>query len=86
MSVRLDIKVIPKSRHQRLEFQGNALKIWLQAPPSDGRANDELIEILAKKLGVPGWRVEIVAGFTSRNKKVDILGVNLEEIEKILSS
>jgi len=40
--------------------------------------------MLADKLRIPKSSVEIVSGFSSRNKIVDILGVTAEDIEKIL--
>ena len=81
---KIAIRVIPKSRHQKLKFEGDTLKVWVQSPPIEGRANDELIEVLAKNLKVSKIAIAIVSGFSSKNKLVDIVGVNLEELKKSL--
>lgn len=51
---------------------GDALKVRLAAPPVDGKANDELIRFLAGAFGVPRQQVELIAGSTSRSKRVRI--------------
>ena len=58
-------------------LHGEALKIRLAAPPVDGKANDCLIAFLAKRLGVPKSRVALVAGETSRAKRVRVAGVTV---------
>lgn len=81
---KIAIRVIPKSRHQKLKFDGDTLKVWVNAPPIEGRANDELVEILAKYLKISKINIAIIAGFSSKNKLVDIVGVNVEELKKSL--
>ena len=56
-------------------IHGEALKIRLAAPPVDGKANEALIAFVAKTLGVPKSRVELVSGQTSRAKRVRVAGV-----------
>ena len=50
------------------------LKARVRAAPHDGAANDALVRLLAKTLGVPPGRVEIAAGATSRIKRVTVVG------------
>jgi uncharacterized protein (TIGR00251 family) len=50
------------------------LKVRVRAAPSDGEANAALGRVLAKALGVPLSRVEIVGGAASRIKRVEISG------------
>ena len=59
---------------------GEALKIRLNAPPVDGKANDALIAFLADRLGVPKARVVLEAGQTSRSKRVRVVGVAAEAV------
>lgn len=59
---------------------GEALKIRLNAPPVDGKANDALIAFLAERLGVPKARVVLEAGQTSRSKRVRVVGVTAEAV------
>ncbi|MFN3884964.1 MAG: DUF167 domain-containing protein [Rhodocyclaceae bacterium] len=63
---------------------GDALKIRLAAPPVDGKANDALIDFLAKKLGAGRTAVEIIGGQTSRAKRVRIAGVGAEDVRAAL--
>jgi uncharacterized protein (TIGR00251 family) len=50
------------------------LKVRVRAAPSDGEANAALGRVLAKALGVPPSRVDIVGGATSRIKRVEVSG------------
>ena len=81
---RVSVKVIPKSGRSELKMVGKSLKIWLKSAPADGKANEELVRMLADKLRIPRASVEIVSGFSSRNKIVDISGISGKDIEKIL--
>jgi len=65
-------------------IHGDALKIRLQAPPVDGKANQALIIWLAETLGCPKNRIELIRGQTSRHKT---LAVNAgERIEAIIAT
>ena len=57
-----------------------AVKIALQAPPVDGRANEALIAFLAEKLGLPRARLSLIAGAGSRSKVVRITGLGAAEV------
>ncbi len=62
---------------------GEALKIRLAAPPTDGKANDCLIGFLAEVLGVPRAQVELLGGATSRFKRVRVRNVAADMIERL---
>lgn len=55
---------------------GTALKITLNAPPVDGKANAALCEFVAKKCGIAKSLVSVVAGEISRDKTVFVNGVS----------
>ena len=57
----------------------------LAAPPERGRANDDLVELLATTLRVGRGCIRLVAGTTSRDKVVEVEGLTLEEVERLLS-
>lgn len=63
---------------------GNFLKVTLNAPPVDGKANAALCEFLAKKCGVPKSSVNVVSGDTSRDKTIFIPGVEPEDAAQAL--
>jgi hypothetical protein len=61
------------------------LKIAVQAPPVEGRANSALIAFLAETFGLPKSKVEIVSGELSRSKVFLLRGVSLKKAEAILA-
>ena len=81
----ISIKVIPKSNRQEVKMVGGVIKVWLKSAPVDGKANAELIDILASKFSVKKSAIEISSGFSGKNKRVDIMGRTPEEIEKLLT-
>jgi uncharacterized protein (TIGR00251 family) len=60
------------------------LKIAVQAPPVEGRANSALIEFLADKFGVAKSYVELVSGALSRSKVFLLKGVSLGQVEAVV--
>lgn len=69
----LEIKVIPKSSISRIvERDGNSLKIKLRSAPDKGKANNELIRLLAKEFKVARSQIEIISGLTNRTKRIKI--------------
>jgi uncharacterized protein (TIGR00251 family) len=56
---------------------GERLKISVNAPPVDGKANEAVIRVLAETFGVQKSAIEIVRGETGRRKTVRIRGVTL---------
>ncbi len=84
--VTLTLKIVPRaSRNAVAEVVGEALKIRLQAPPVDGKANAALIAFLADKLGVSGRTVTILSGETGRLKRVLVAGITPAQAETRLS-
>ena len=70
--MRLTVKVIPNAKKERIEGRGGHLKVYLNAPALEGRANKRLIEILADHFCIKKRNIEIVHGERSREKIVEI--------------
>lgn len=69
----LEVRVQPRaSRSEFAGMRGDRLRVRLQAPPVDGRANAALVEFLAEACGVPRARVTIEHGLAGRDKRVRI--------------
>ncbi len=74
----LRVKVTPNaSRNGILGWEdnptsGRCLRVRLQAPPVDGKANKALILFLAAELGVPKSRITLKKGKSSRLKTLEI--------------
>lgn len=73
----LNVKVVPRSSEDRIVgfLEEGTLKVKLTAPPADGKANEALVRLLAKELGVARSAVTIKRGAASRRKAVEILGM-----------
>lgn len=72
----LDVRVQPRaSRSEIVGPHGGRVRVRLKAPPVDGRANAELVALLAEAFGVPRAHVVLEAGTTGRDKRVRIRGV-----------
>ncbi len=61
-----------------------AVKIALQAPAVEGRANAALIEYLAELLGTPRSAIRIAGGDHARNKRIVVRGRNAAEVAAAL--
>lgn len=69
----LTVHVQPGAKKTEIAgVHGEALKIRLAAPPVEGRANEALIEFLARRLRVKKSQIKLLAGETSRTKRVRI--------------
>jgi len=87
VSVTFSVRVIPRSPKTEIvgEYDG-ALKIKLKSPPVDGAANNELIRFLSKLLEVPKANIEIVAGETTRSKRIRVSGITSARTSAILQA
>ncbi|MDE3085689.1 MAG: DUF167 domain-containing protein [Acidobacteriota bacterium] len=65
-------------------LHGDALKVRVAAPPVSGRANDALLELLARALGVPVSALTVSAGVTGRDKRVLVTGLDDVELARRL--
>ena len=65
-------------RTEAAGLHGDALKVRIAAPALEGRANDELVDFLARSLGAARRDVEVVGGEKSRRKRVAIRGATVE--------
>lgn len=81
MDALIDVRVIPRAaRSGCAGVRDGAVVVRLTAPPVEGAANEELIEVIARAVGVPKRAVTIVAGERSRRKRVRVSGVSAEEV------
>ena len=84
-SISFTVRVVPRA--SKTEFAGElegAVKVRVASPPVDGAANAELIKLFAKTLGVGKSNVEIVAGQTSKTKRIRITGSTAEQLRNAI--
>ena len=78
--VRLKLKVIPNApRNEVVGWRGGLLTVKVTARPVEGKANRALVEFIAEVMGVSPADVELVAGETSRQKSVAVMGLSADE-------
>ena len=79
------VKVVPRAaKDEIVGWLEGALKIRIQAPPEDGRANRALEELLAGALGLKKNAVTVAAGRSSARKRVEVVGLTRDEIVRRL--
>jgi len=71
------------SRSEIVGMHGDAIKIRLTSPPVDDAANDELIALLARKLGLQRSAVRIVSGARARSKVVEVVGASIDRVMQL---
>lgn len=80
-------RIVPgSSRTSPAGVLDGMVKIKISVPPEKGKANQALIEFLAKKIGVKKKDISIIAGLTSKVKRIKIEGVGPEVLRKKLST
>jgi uncharacterized protein (TIGR00251 family) len=83
-SVSFAVRVQPRaSKNEVAGVMDGALKIRLQAPAVEDRANQALCAFLAELLKRPKSAVRLLAGERGRTKRVEIVGVTTQEIEAL---
>jgi uncharacterized protein (TIGR00251 family) len=73
-------------RTEVVGMHGDALKLRVQAPPVDGKANAAIEGFLAEVLGVARRDVAVVIGHTGRDKTVEVRGLSLEQAREKLAA
>jgi len=85
--MKADIAIRLQPRSKRDEVVGEragAIVVRVTAPPVDGKANAALCAFVARAVGVPTSRVEVVRGQTSRDKVVRVEGVTGDQLRASL--
>ncbi|MBF0621882.1 MAG: YggU family protein [Magnetococcales bacterium] len=74
----LSLRVQPKASRNRVMglYGEDRLKLAITAPPVDGAANKAVCQFLAKQLGVAKSAASVIQGQTSRQKRVQIVGID----------
>jgi uncharacterized protein (TIGR00251 family) len=77
----LRVRAAPGAKREGItgSFAG-AVKVAVQAPPEDGRANERILAVLAEALDLPRKTVTLESGERSRDKRVAIRTTNPTEI------
>lgn len=85
MSPLLEVHVKPRAQRSGIgarEADGR-LAVAVHAPPEEGAANRELVELVADALGVAPSRVAVVRGAASRRKTLRVDGVTDADVARL---
>jgi uncharacterized protein YggU (UPF0235/DUF167 family) len=69
---RLALRVTPGARSESVELGEAVLLVKVRTKPEDGKANDAVLELLAKALGIATSRLRLLRGATGRDKLVQL--------------
>ena len=80
----LNIRVQPRaSRNEIGELsEDGVLRVRVTAPPTDGKANEAVVKLLAKHIGIAPSALTITRGGTSRNKVIEVEGLTDDELKQ----
>ena len=79
----MDVHVKPNSKQFRIELDGDEVVVLCREAPVKGKVNKELLKQFSRLFG---RRTELVSGFTSRQKRLLISDIKVEEANRILES
>ncbi len=85
MHAELTVRLQPRARANEIVGErAGAVLVRVTAPPLEGRANEALCALLAKRAGVAKGSVSIVRGASSRDKVVRVEGVDAAALRRSL--
>ncbi|MBN2585095.1 DUF167 domain-containing protein [Patescibacteria group bacterium] len=70
--MKIKARVIPKAKQNKVEATPEGYRIRVTVAPEDGKANEAVIKLLAKHLGVAKSKLRVVKGATSRDKLIEL--------------
>lgn len=77
----LDITVTAKSSRSMITCTDpGSIRVYCNAPPVDGKANDEIIILFSRQLKISKSCIEIISGKKSKKKRIAIQGLTTGEI------
>lgn len=62
------VRVTPKASRERIAVEDGVIRVYVTVVPEDGKANQAVVKLLAKALGLAKTRLVLVRGATARDK------------------
>ncbi len=86
VGVKFSVQVKPNTRKTELIVETDGtLRMNVAAPPTEGKANKEIVRWLAKRLRRPSSEVRLIGGLHSRTKTIVVLNISVNELRKNLA-
>lgn len=70
----LELRVTPKASRNEIREEEGQIRVYVTTVPENGKANEAVIKLLSKALGVPKSRLTLIRGATSRDKAFRVEG------------
>ena len=85
--MRLKLRVTPKSRSDEIVgvLPSGVVQVRVTAAPQDGEANQAVLRLLSRALGVPRGAVRLKGGAASRDKWVEVDGLDAAQAMRLLT-
>ena len=84
---RLQVRVQPRAKSNRVEVADEGrVKVYVTVAPEGGQANDAVVGLLAKKLGLAKSSIQVQRGHKQRNKFLVIEGLTAAELMERLDA
>ncbi len=77
----LEVTVRPRAREFKITVESDEILVFSTEEPTEGRVNKEVVKELTRLFH---RRVELVAGFTSRQKRILVRETKKDELERII--
>jgi uncharacterized protein YggU (UPF0235/DUF167 family) len=73
MITKINVRVRANSSESKIEDFGDyKFLVYVKSPAEDNRANIEMLNLVAKHIGVPATKLKIVSGASSKDKTIEI--------------
>ncbi|MCW4034371.1 MAG: DUF167 family protein [Candidatus Bathyarchaeota archaeon] len=79
----VEVYVKPNSKQFAIQLDHDTITVQCKQAPVKGKVNKELLKQFTKLFGK---RVELVSGSTSRQKKLLVYDIELNEAERVMAS
>jgi uncharacterized protein len=82
---KLAVRVQARARRDEIAGErAGGLLVRVTAPPVEGKANAAVCQLLAERLGLAPGRIAVVRGASSRDKLIEIDGIEAGELRRLL--
>ena len=71
--MRINVRVKPKSRFERVEKTDSGFLVYVREPPVDNKANKAAVTVLSEYFDISKSKIRIVLGHKSRQKVIEII-------------
>ena len=70
--MKIRVRVIPNSKGEQITREGDGLLVRVKEPAKEGKANQAVINSLARYFNVPQDAISVSSGLKSRNKVIEV--------------